>query len=157
MREEHMSLFRSILVNATCSLAAVAALSSAPAFAGAVMQQPALTTVPAVTPGLFPTCASYCAAINADGSIARAHNLTTSAHLGTGVYQVLFYSSVTAQKNISKCVWLATPGYNIFGGVLGPTFLTLAGRSGTTNGVFIITYNPAGTPVDTPFLLEISC
>ena len=137
------------------AISASAALFSAPAFAG---QQPPLGVAPAVSAALtVPTCSSYCAAINSDGSIARAHAFTTSSHIGTGEYQVLFYSSTTSEKNISKCVWNVTLGYSTFGGDLSPGFVTVAGRIGTTNGVWIHTFNSAGASTDTPFLLEVSC
>jgi hypothetical protein len=149
-----MSEFHSRMIKTAGSLVAALAMSSATAFAG---QQPASIPDKAVSPGAFPTCSSFCAAINADGSIARAHNLTTSAHLGTGIYQVLFYTSVTAQKNLTKCVWLVTPGQNVFSGTVGPAYATTAGRAGTTNGVFIETFNGSGVSTDLPFLMEISC
>jgi len=151
-----MSMLRTGLVNIVISLAAVASFVSGTAIA---REQPA---VPAdakvfVAPLTATNCATYCAVVNSDGSLARGHAFTTSTHLQTGEYQVLFNTTLTVQKNISKCVWLATPGYGTFGGSQGATFVTTAGRVLTTNGVYVATYNQAGAPADAPFLLEVSC
>jgi hypothetical protein len=141
------------------AVTAAFAVSGTAAYAG---EQLPLTAAPAVkaapvAPGPVPHCTSWCAAINADASIYKAHNYTTAQHIGTGIYQVNFYTSATAQKNISACVWTATPGYGPFSGDLAPSFLTIAGRAGTTNGVWIHTFNSAGTSTDLPFLLVVSC
>jgi hypothetical protein len=134
-------------------------VAGCPCGAAVAGDQPPLRSVPAVAAptGTTATCNTWCAAINADGSIARAHAFTTASHLITGEYQVLFYTSATAQKNISKCVWLATPGLPGFVGSQPATIITTAGRLGTTNGVYVATYDATGAPVDAPFLLELSC
>ena len=149
LKEIHMFRF------ANLALAAALTLSGASAFAG---PQPAGRIDPPVAPaGAFPTCSAFCAVINSDGSIARAHIYTTASHLGTGNYQVLFYTSVSAQKNVSKCAYNVTPGTTTNSGVQGATFATVAGRAGTTNGVFISTYDQTGAVVDAPFHLVVSC
>jgi len=138
-----------------CALSAIIALSAANAVA---RPQPASIADPAVMPAsAFPTCSSECAVINSDGTINRAHLHTTAAHLGTGEYQVLFYASVSAQTNITKCAFLATPGITGFSGAQPATFATVAGRAGTSNGVYIATYDQTGAPVDAPFHLLVSC
>ncbi len=139
----------------TCALSAIVALSAASAVA---RPQPASIADPAVMPAAaFPQCTAFCAVINADGTIARAHLHTTAAHLGTGVYQVLFYNSVTSQKDITKCAFTATVGETGFAGSELATFITLAGRAGTSNGVFVATYDQTGAAVDAPFHLLVSC
>ena len=150
-------MFRSMSRNlpAGITLAASLTLSAASAFAGA---QPAARIDPPVAPaGAFPTCSAFCAVINSDGTIARAHVYTTASHLGTGEYQVLFYSAVSTQKNVSKCAYVATPGVTTNSGSQPATFVTVAGRAGTTNGVYLATYNQAGAAVDAPFHLVVNC
>jgi hypothetical protein len=150
-----MSKVTSGLAKTAIALAATFAISATAAQAG---EQLPLTRAPAVKPGVAAaTCVSWCAAINADGSIDKAHKFTTASHLATGIYQVNFYTSVSAQKNISACVWTATPGYGTFSGDLGPTFVTTAGRVDTTNAVWVHTYDSAGATADEPFLLIVSC
>jgi hypothetical protein len=136
-------------------LSAIVALSAASAFAG---EQPASIPDPAVkAAAAFPTCTAFCAVINADGSIARAHLHTTATNLGTGVYQVLFYNSVTSQKDITKCAFTATPGLSGFSGVQPAAFVTVVGRAGTSNGVFVSTYDNTGAFANEPFHLLVSC
>jgi hypothetical protein len=144
------------LINTFVSLAAAAALTSATAVAAEQPATPANARVSVAT--LTATnCTTFCAVVNADGSLARGHAFTKSTHLLTGQYEVDFFTTATTQKNISKCVWIATPGIGGFVGSQPATFLTTAGRLGTTNGVYVATYSPTGVPVDAPFLLELSC
>lgn len=150
-------MFRSMSRNlpAGITLAASLTLSAASAFAGA---QPAARIDPPVAPaGAFPTCSAFCAVINSDGTIARAHIYTTASHISTGEYQVLFYTSVSAQKNISKCAYNVTPGETVNSGQQSATFATVAGRASTTNGVYIATYDQTGAAVDAPFHLVVTC
>lgn len=154
-----MSMLKTGVIKAVLSLTVVAAFASAPAIAEEQFATPASahTSTVALT---ATNCNTFCAVVNADGSLARGHAFTTSTHVSTGAYQVLFNTSATAQKDISKCVWLATPGFGTFGGSQPATFVTTAGRSGTTNGVWVVTFqqkNGAAVAVDAPFMLEVSC
>jgi hypothetical protein len=138
------------------SLAAAAALATAPAVAKEQAATPANAKV-FEAPVTSTNCSTFCAVVNSDGSLARGHAFTKSMHLITGEYEVDFYTTATAQKNISKCVWMATPGLGGFAGSEPPTFITVAGRLGTTNGVYVGTFSQTGAAVDAPFLLELSC
>jgi hypothetical protein len=151
-----MSVLRMKSTNTIVALAAVAAFASAPAMAGEQAATPPNAKVFVAPLNTF-ACVSYCAVVNADGSLARGHAFTKSMHLLTGEYEVDFFTTSTQQKNISQCVWVATPGLGGFVGSEPPTFITVAGRLGTTNGVYIGTFNQAGVAVDAPFLLELSC
>jgi hypothetical protein len=149
-------MLRTRFINTIICLVAVAAFASAPAVAAEQAATPANARVFVAT--LTATnCATFCAVVNADGSLARGHAFTKSMHLITGEYEVDFFTTSTTQKNISKCVWIATPGLGAFVGSQGPTFITTAGRLGTTNGVYVATYSQTGAAVDAPFLLELSC
>jgi hypothetical protein len=138
-----------------CALSAITALFAASAVA---KPQPASIPDPAVMPAAaFPQCQLWCAVINSDGTINRAHLHTTASHLATGEYQVLFYNSISSQKDITKCAFTATVGVTGFSGSEPATFITLAGRAGTSNGVYVATYDQTGAAVDAPFHLLVSC
>ncbi len=151
-----MSNIRTCLINTCIALTTMAAMSSAPAFAG---EQPAAdaATSFSVLPATSTNCSTYCAVVNSDGSLARGHAFTTSSHISTGEYEVDFYAKASSPKDISKCVWLATPGFGTFSGDQSATFVTVAGRVDTTNGVWVHTFDQTGASVDAPFLLEVSC
>ncbi len=94
------------------------------------------------------------AVVNADGSLARtsvACGTTTSAPLGTGSYQVIF------PRNITHCAFTASVGLASFSGSTAPGYATVVGRAGTTNGVFIQTFNSAGTLTSLGFHLIVDC
>jgi hypothetical protein len=48
-------------------------------------------------------------------------------------------------------------GFGTFGGSTGPAMLTLSGRAGTNNGLFVTTFNQAGSPTDLPFQVLVVC
>jgi hypothetical protein len=154
--EKEMAMHRTGFAKILLSFAAATALGAGPAIAG---EQPALSSDAkvSVVPLTANNCSTFCAVVNADGSLSRGHAFTTSSTLGTGIYQVNFYTTATAPKNISKCVWLATPGFGTFSGDQAATFVTTAGRAGTTNAVWVHTFDQTGASVNAPFLLELSC
>jgi hypothetical protein len=147
-----MSPFISRAARALGSFAVIAALSGAAAQAG----QPAFHENLPVTPGPFPTCASLCAVIKSDGSIARAHALTTSVHLATGQYQVEFFKPTGIQV-ISKCAWLVTPGLDTFFGTTPAEIGNIVGRAGTKNGLFVEIFDKNGNSLDAGFHVLVSC
>jgi hypothetical protein len=91
------------------------------------------------------------AVINADGSIARGSGLVSASHLTTGAYQIVF------NHNITLCVFDATAGLSTFSGSIPATIVTVVGRAGTNNGVFLETFNTSGTPTDQGFHLYVKC
>jgi hypothetical protein len=103
------------------------------------------TTASATTP------ARVFAAINADGTKLRGKAVASTAHLSTGTYDIRF------NRNISTCAWTATVGIGSFGGSTGPAIVTATGRAGTNNGLFVNTYNTAGTLTDEAFLVVVVC
>ena len=68
---------------------------------------------------------------------------------GNGTYQVIF------DRDVTGCAYTGTIG--------GPTNVNQPGeisvgqRSGNANGVFVITYNSAGTGADLPFFVAVHC
>jgi hypothetical protein len=93
------------------------------------------------------------AVINANGTKARGTAVASTKHIDTGVYEVLFH------RRITNCGWSGTVGFgqNPFNGSTGPVMISVSGRSATNNGVFVQTWNGAGTPTDLPFTVVVVC
>jgi hypothetical protein len=95
------------------------------------------------------------AVINSDGSVLRAstlpYHVTASSNLATGQYDVRFSHS------IGGCAWVGTVGFGTFGGNTGAAEITITGRSGTNNGLFVTTANSAGTLANEPFHVIVIC
>ncbi len=91
------------------------------------------------------------AVVKADGSKHRGLGFVSSAKIGTGVYEVFF------DRSIKKCAWTGTVGLGGFSGATGAGMVTITGRNGTNNGLFVTTFNGAGTATDLPFLATVTC
>ena len=91
------------------------------------------------------------AAVNADGTFARGKGISSVSKLGTGIYDVRF------TRNISTCSWLGTVGLPGFSGSTGPAQITITGRAGTNNGLFVTTFNGSGAATDEPFMAVVVC
>jgi hypothetical protein len=94
------------------------------------------------------------AVVNSNGTLARAWPIsgTTSSHLSTGAYEVLFY------ENVTGCAFLATAGPT---GAVGSTqgiVANVAPRSGNVKGVWVDTVtSTTNALVDAPFHLQVDC
>jgi hypothetical protein len=95
------------------------------------------------------------AVINGDASVARSSTLpykvSSSTSIGTGVYDLRFSHS------IAGCAWVGTVGLGSFSGSTGAAQITIAGRAGTNNGLFITTFNGAGAATNEPFHVIVIC
>jgi hypothetical protein len=91
------------------------------------------------------------AVVRADGTKQRARGFQSSTKIGTGVYEVRF------ARNIKKCAWTGTVGIGGFSGSTGAAMITITGRAGTNDGLFVTTFDGAGTPADLPFLTTVTC
>jgi hypothetical protein len=91
------------------------------------------------------------AVIRADATKQRARGFQSSTKLGTGVYEVRF------DRSIKKCAWTGTVGNGGFSGSTGAAMITITGRAGTSDGLFVTTFNGAGAPADLPFLTTVTC
>jgi len=91
------------------------------------------------------------AVVASDGSLARGGHATSSTRLATGAYEVIF------DGNVSKCAYTASLGTTSTGSVGDPGQVTVAGRAGNVNGVFVEIVNRSGTPVDSSFHLSVNC
>lgn len=111
-----------------------------------------------VTPHFSTTTAvkvKAAAVINANATVLRAstlpYHVVSSTSLGTGIYDLRFSHS------IAGCAWVGTVGLGTFGGSTGAAQITITGRVGTNNGLFITTFNGAGTPTNEPFHVIVVC
>jgi hypothetical protein len=111
-----------------------------------------------VTPHFSTTTAvrvKAAAVINANATVQRAstlpYHVVSSTSIGTGVYDLRFSHSITG------CAWVGTVGLGGFSGSTGPAQITMTGRAGTNNGLFITTFNGAGTPTAEPFHVIVVC
>ncbi|MFL6099859.1 MAG: hypothetical protein ACJ71T_07900 [Actinomycetales bacterium] len=91
------------------------------------------------------------AVVNADGTKLRGKAVASTAHLSSGVYDVRF------NRNLSTCAWTGTVGFGTFSGSTGPSMISISGRAGTNNGLFVQTFDAAGTPTDLPFSAIAIC
>ena len=91
------------------------------------------------------------AVVNADGTLARGRGASTVTKIGTGVYDVRF------NRNIGTCTWEGTVGFGQFSGSTGPAQITITGRAGTTNGLFVTTFDATGVATDEPFHALVVC
>ncbi len=91
------------------------------------------------------------AVVDSAGVLARGGHVVSTTHLGTGSYEVVFDS------NVSKCAFTASIGTTGTGSVANPGQVTVAGRAGNVNGVFVKIVDRAGTSEDLPFHLGVSC
>lgn len=97
-------------------------------------------------------CQNLWAVVNSDATLARAGcPNTTSEALGGGAFQVTF------PRDITGCAFVATLGLSSFSGISPPGEVTVAGRSGTTNAVFIETSDSTGTPTPLGFHVSVQC
>lgn len=108
-------------------------------------------SVTGTTAGMPPTAQSFYAVVGGTGGLARGFEATGATQLATGTYQVDF------AQNITGCAYLGTIGLTGSLGASGPGTITVVGRAGDANGVFIQTYNSAGALANLSFHLGILC
>jgi hypothetical protein len=97
-----------------------------------------------------PPATKLWAVVLADGSLVRSSGATASSRITDGEYRVDFNQNVTA------CAYLATIGNPQAGGP-PPGAIVTALRVGTTNAVYVATFDLAGTHADRNFHLAVFC
>jgi hypothetical protein len=90
------------------------------------------------------------AVVDSAGVKARGAHVISTAHLGTGNYEVIF------GRNVNKCAFTASIGTTGAGSSLSGS-ITVAGRAGNKAGVFIHTSDNLGNPADRAFHLGVLC
>jgi hypothetical protein len=91
------------------------------------------------------------AVLNSNGTKLRGKAVASTSKIGTGIYDVRF------NRNISSCAWTGTVGVGGFGGSTGPAMISVSGRAGTNNGLFVETFNGTATATDLPFTVLVVC
>jgi hypothetical protein len=94
------------------------------------------------------------AVVNADGTKHHGRGYVSSAKVvgdGAGVYEVFF------DRSIKKCAWSGTVGRPDFVSHTGPAMITITGRVGTNNGLYVTTYDATGAKADLPFHVVVIC
>jgi hypothetical protein len=124
---------------------AAAASHGSPQPPGPVVHTPKLVTTASLCTNLF-------AVVNSDASLARAGCAgTSSASLGTGIYQVTF------PRNITSCGFVGTIGLSTFSGTTPPGMITVVGRAGNPDAVYVQTSDATGTLTNLGFHLSVQC
>jgi len=91
------------------------------------------------------------AVVNPDGTVSRGAGVGPSARLSAGTYEVIF------KRNIVHCSWTGSIGQPGFSGSVAASHISVTGRGGTNNGVFVQTFNSANAATDLPFHIHILC
>jgi hypothetical protein len=86
-----------------------------------------------------------------NGRVARGQGALDANRLGRGAYEVLF------DRNVRRCAYTATIGLSGSEGFEAPGEITVVGRVGTPNGVFITTHNSSGRLANRGFHLVVNC
>lgn len=106
-------------------------------------------------PKIVATCTGthVWAVVNADGSLARHGGACagTSVSGSGGSYDVAF------PRNIVNCAYVATIGSSARISVVPPGEIEVVGAVGTTNAVFVQTYNSSGVVTASGFHLVVDC
>jgi hypothetical protein len=118
--------------------------------AGSGQNAPIAGKATGVTPNATTVPARVFAVLNADGTKLRGKAVASTAHVGTGTYDVRF------NRNISTCAWTGTIGFGTFSGSTGPSEISVTGRAGTNNGLFVQTF-AGSAAADLPFTVLVVC
>jgi len=99
-----------------------------------------------------PGSTSFTAVIAANGQFKRGNGVTAvSQPDGKGTYEVDFTNDVTG------CAYVATIGQTTSAGFQPAGFITVVGRSGTPQGVYVETQTLGGKLKNFPFHLDVGC
>ncbi|MEO7060351.1 MAG: hypothetical protein ABI083_11565 [Lapillicoccus sp.] len=144
------SLSVGLALTAAAALTGGVLASTASADGSAAKNVPGKASFVAATPAAVGPARVF-AVVNADSTLLRGKAVASTSHLSTGVYDVRF------TKNISACSWVGTVGFGSFSGSTGPAMITITGRAGTNNGLFVTTFDSTGAPADLPFNADVIC
>jgi hypothetical protein len=115
--------------------------------------RPARVSVrPATTP-FKGSAQTMFAVVSASGLLARGYGVAASGPIGTmpGTYEVLF------KRGVAKCAYTATLGVTGSTGAPPPGEIGVAGLNGHQAGVWVRTYDSAGTMTAASFHLVVAC
>jgi hypothetical protein len=105
--------------------------------------------IPATFAGMPPTAQTLFAVVNSDGSLARGFQAISSQRFSVGRYEVIFSHDVTGSA------YIATIGDS--GSTVVPPAgeISVVGRFGAPNGVFLAVRDSAGNLADRGFHLAV--
>jgi len=92
---------------------------------------------------------TYYAVVNADGSLARGFHAVSAQRFGPGLYEVIF------AHDVSRSAYIGVIGGSGSVGIESAAHITVVGRSGVPNGVFVTTSDSSGAYVDRGFHLAV--
>lgn len=95
------------------------------------------------------TARTSIAVVSSGGVLVRGINVVSSLKLATGQYQVIF------DHDVSRGTFVGTLGLTGSIGISPPGEIAVVGRTGIPNGVFVQTWNSAGTRTDRSFHLAV--
>jgi hypothetical protein len=113
---------------------------------------------PAGPPGDVNTGKVMFAVVDSDGTLARGFSIgggltsQIASEAGPGSYQVIFGSN-----DITGCAFYGVQGSSAFLGSVSPGFVTVVGRVSTNSGVFVQTFDTAGSVAPRGFHLMVTC
>ena len=87
----------------------------------------------------------------ADDIISAGQWAILAGLVGARAYEVIF------NRDVRDCAYVATVGLSGSSGSSLPGEITVVGRAGAPNGVFITTHDSAGGPSDRGFHLAVHC
>lgn len=91
------------------------------------------------------------ASVASAGTLTRGFHAVSSASIEMGAaYEVIF------DRDVSTCYYKGTLG-DTSGGGWGAGEIAVTLRGTNPNGVYVVTYNSAGTPSARPFFVEVTC
>lgn len=96
-------------------------------------------------------CRDCFAVVDVDGTLVRGRRVKRVTHIGHGIYVVRF------NREISTCTWQATIGYPGFIANPGPGFISVTGRFGTNDSLYVATYDATGRAENKPYHIVVTC
>lgn len=89
------------------------------------------------------------AVVDGGGLLIRGNGVASTASVGGGTYEVIF------KRKVTGCAYVATLGDQPIG--TPPGEISVAGRGGKPKGVFVATFNSAGSLTARGFTVVVHC
>lgn len=106
--------------------------------------------VPATAAGMPPTAQLFWAVVESNGVLVRGFGAVGAVRLAVGMYQVTF------SHDVSRSAFVGNTGFTGNVGVAPFGVVSVVGRFGVPNGVFVETFDAAGNFVDRAFHLHVA-
>jgi hypothetical protein len=135
--------------SASAERSAAPAVTEQPPATKTDRERASIALVPATAAGMPPTAQTFFAVIDANGTLVRGFGAVSALRIAVGTYQVVFSHDLTGSAYVGS---IGLPGSL---GASAPGEITVVGRAGIPNGVFIQTYTSAGVLADRGFHLAI--